>query len=126
MRQTGTNATRVVVIVTSFVRRPRRLGCHASLGPVALTAPMGSASAPHGFSPVRPRRSKQDLRSVRMAVALGSQTACWRAVPKLASQLAPAGAIPGRTSDAGSGAGLCAAEPCVEPDAAEARLAHRH
>src|SRR5262249_60280249 len=33
---------------------------------------------------------------------------------------------PGRTSDAGSGCRLCAAEPFVEADAAEARLAQRH
>src|SRR5436309_15061637 len=44
-----------------------------------------------------------------------------------ASPLAPAGAIPGRPSDAGSGACWCAAaEPFVETDAAEARIAQRH
>src|SRR5262249_16371591 len=40
--------------------------------------------------------------------------------------LVPAGEIPGRTSDAGSGRCLRAAEPFVETDAAEARLAQRH
>src|SRR5262245_40179025 len=43
-----------------------------------------------------------------------------------ARQRAPAGAIPRRPSDAGSGACLCAAEPVVEPDAAEARVAQRY
>src|SRR5262244_1235885 len=44
-----------------------------------------------------------------------------------ARQRAPAGAIPRRPSDAGSGACLgAAAEPVVEPDAAEARVAQRH
>src|SRR5207253_1036451 len=43
-----------------------------------------------------------------------------------ASQLALAGQLPGRPSDAGSGSCLGAAEPCVETDAAEARVAQRH
>src|SRR5262249_26144923 len=40
--------------------------------------------------------------------------------------LVPAGEIPGRTSDAGSGRCLRAAEPFVETNAPEARLAQRH
>src|SRR5262249_7422453 len=40
--------------------------------------------------------------------------------------LVPAGEIPGRPSDAGSGRCLRAAEPFVETNAPEARLAQRH
>src|SRR5215831_7739293 len=40
--------------------------------------------------------------------------------------LVPAGEIPGRTCDVGSGRCLRAAEPFVETDAAEARFAQRH
>src|SRR5215510_14214763 len=48
MRHSRTNATSLVVIVAPFVRRPRRLGCNAPLGHVAITAPMVSAPAPLG------------------------------------------------------------------------------
>src|SRR5262249_56079513 len=40
--------------------------------------------------------------------------------------LVPAGEIPGRTCDVGSGRCLRAVEPFVETDAAEARFAQRH
>src|SRR2546422_11626874 len=59
-------------------------------------------------------------------MTLDSQSECLPEVPRTASQLAPAGEIPGRTSDAGSGSCLRAAEPFVETDAAEARFAQRH
>src|SRR5262245_9455529 len=41
-------------------------------------------------------------------------------------QLVPAGELPGRTSDAGSGSCRLAAEPFIETDAAGARLAQRY
>src|SRR5947209_19962422 len=59
-------------------------------------------------------------------MTLDSQSECLPEVPRTASQLAPAGEIPGRTSDAGSGSCLRAAEPFGETDAAEARFAQRH
>src|SRR5207245_1100221 len=60
------------------------------------------------------------------SMPLDSQSECLPEVPRTASQLAPAGEIPWRTSDAGAGSCLRAAEPFVETDAAEARFAQRH
>src|SRR5712691_498101 len=48
MRHSRTNATSLVVIVASFVRRPRPHGCNAPLGHFAITAPIVSAPAPLG------------------------------------------------------------------------------
>src|SRR5207244_12092700 len=48
IRYTKTNATSTVVIVASFVRRPRLRRCDAPLGHFAITAPIVSAPAPLG------------------------------------------------------------------------------
>src|SRR5262252_6238369 len=104
MRQSRTNATSLVVIVTSFVRRPRPPGCNAPLGPCALTAPSVSAPAPLGgilplsllrhhrvsspsahvaiFPSPSPPASLQRRPQKRLAVTRGSQSACVRAVPR--------------------------------------------
>src|SRR2546425_3684914 len=120
MRHSRTNATSLVVIVASFVRArdptgatlrsgisrsPQRLcqrrhrwaGSFPSLFSGTTWFPARPSASPYSLRRVLPRRSKYDLRSVRIAVTLGSQSECLREVPKPASA-ARAGEIHGRTS----------------------------